>query len=172
MSRLVRPVDASDHVCGPEGAPVTLLQYGDYQCPHCGRAHRFLKELLGRTGDRVRFVYRHFPLSHMHPQAMAAAQAAEAAAVQGRFWEMHDTLYDHQQALDPEHLLAYAQAIALDAARFEQELRVEVHLPKVRADFASGVQSGVSRTPTFFINGERFDMPWDDGLATALARAA
>jgi protein-disulfide isomerase len=174
MSRLVQPVSRFDHVLGPTDAAVTLLEYGDYECSHCARAHGVLAEVLGRVGETVLFAYRHFPLSQMHPHATLAAQAAEAAAAQDRFWEMHHTLLEHQDTLEPDDLLSYAKAIGLDAARFAQELRGQVYLPEVRADFLSGVRSGVNGTPTFFINGERFNTPWDDPvrLLTALAQAA
>ncbi len=174
MSKLVEPVNSRrDHVLGPEEAQVALLEYGDYECPHCGRAHGVVHEVLGRVGDDVRFAYRHFPLSELHPHALAAAQAAEAAAAQNRFWEMHHVLFENQQALEPGDLPSYAEAIGLDLVRFAQELREEIYLPKIRADFQSGVRSGVNGTPTFFINGERFDLPWDPGtLVTAIAQAA
>jgi protein-disulfide isomerase len=173
MSNLVQPVSRTDHVLGPEGAPVTLVEYGDYECSHCGRAHSVLNDVLRRAGDQVRFVYRHFPLSQIHPHAMLAAQAAEAAAAQYRFWEMHDLLFEHQNALEIEDLLAYAEALDLEARSFAQELREQVYLPRVRADFHSGARSGVNGTPTFFINGERFDLPWDTAsLAFAIAHAA
>jgi protein-disulfide isomerase len=173
MSRLVQPVSRTDHVLGPEDASVTLVEYGDYECPHCGHAYGVLNEVLRRVGDQVRFVYRHFPLSQIHPHAMLAAQAAEAAAAQYRFWEMHHALFEHQKALEIEDLLTYAEALDLEVVSFAQELHEQVYLPKVRADFLSGVHSGVNGTPTFFINGERFDLPWDrDSLAFAIAHAA
>jgi protein-disulfide isomerase len=173
MSKLVQPVGRTDHVLGREDAPVTLVEYGDYECPQCGRAHGVLSLVLPRVGDSVRFAYRHFPLSQIHPHATLAAQAAEAAAAQYRFWEMHHVLYEHQDALDTEDLLTYAEALDLDVVGFAQELQEQVYLPRVRADFLSGVHSGVNGTPTFFINGRRFDMPWDaDSLTTAIAQAA
>lgn len=174
MSRLVVPVGPTDHVLGPEKASVTLVEYGDYECPFCARAHGVLAQVLEHVREEARFAYRHFPLSQMHPHAQRAAQAAEAAAAQGRFWEMHHTLYEHQDALDLEDLLEYAEALDLDVVRFAAELREEVHLPHVRADFRSGVRSGVNGTPTFFINEERFDLPWDDPvtLETAIEQAA
>jgi protein-disulfide isomerase len=164
-----------DHVLGPGDASVTLVEYGDYECPHCARAHRVLGEVLQRVGnDNILFAYRHFPLSQIHPHATLAAQAAEAAGDQERFWEMHDMLFEHQDALEMDDLVSYAKIIGLDVARFAQELRGQVNLPKVRADFLSGVRSGVNGTPTFFVNGERFNTPWDDpvALATALETAA
>jgi protein-disulfide isomerase len=173
MNRLVQPVDRRDAVLGPDDAPVTLLEYGDYECPFCGRAHGVLKEVLRRVGDEVRFAYRHFPLSQIHPHALMAAQAAEAAGAQERFWEMHDMLFKNQKALEPDDLLAYAEAVGLDVVRFAQELREEIYIPKIRINFSSGVRSGVNGTPTFFINSERFDMPWDpDTLTSAIEHAA
>jgi protein-disulfide isomerase len=173
MSRLQTPIDHRDHVLGPEEAPVTLVEYGDYECAFCGRAHGVIHEVLRRVGDDVRFAYRHFPLSQVHPHALLAAQAAEAAGAEHFFWEMHHLLFEHQKALGSDDLLSYADTIGLDVARFAQELRFEIYLPKVHADFESGVRSGVTGTPTFFINGERFDMPWDpDSLATAIEHAA
>jgi protein-disulfide isomerase len=173
MSRLQTPIDDRDHVIGPEEAPVTLVAYADYECPFCGRAHGVIRQVLRRVGDDVRFAYRHFPLSQLHPHAMLAAQAAEAAAAQHFFWEMHHALYEHQNALGLDELLSYADALGLDVVKFAQELRFQIYLPKVHADFDSGVRSGVTGTPTFFINGERFDMPWDpDSLATAIKHAA
>jgi protein-disulfide isomerase len=170
MTRLETPVTDRDHVLGPEEAPVTLVAYGDYECRSCLRAHRVIREVVRRVGDDVRFAYRHFPISRLHPHALLAAQAAEAAGAQHSFWEMHHMLYEHQNALGPDDLLTYAAAIELDLVKFGQDLRLEVHLPKVRADLESGVRSGVTATPTVFLNGERFDMPWDpDTLATAIA---
>lgn len=175
MSKLVQPIAAHyDHVLGPEDAHVTLVEYGDYQCPYCGRAFGVVSEVLRRVRDDVCFAYRHFPLSQIHQHATLAAQAAEAAGDQDRFWEMHQALFEHQDALEQEDLLEYAEALDLDLVRFAQELRSQIHLAKVRVDFLSGVRSGVNGTPTFFLNGERFDLPWDDPvtLETAIEQAA
>jgi protein-disulfide isomerase len=174
MSRLVQAVGPADHVLGTDAATVTLVEYGDYECTFCGRAHGVLAQVLEHVGGEARFVYRHFPLSQLHRRARPAAQAAEAAAAQGRFWDMHHTLYEHQDALETEDLFEYADALGLDLVRFAHELREKVHLARVRADFLSGVRSGVNGTPTFFINGERFDLPWDDPatLETAIEQAA
>ncbi len=174
MSKLFQQVGRRDHVVGSEDARVTLVEYGDYECPACGRAHGVLAEVLPRAGDTVVLADRHFPLSSIHPHALLAAQAAEAAAAQDRFWEMHHALYEHQDALEPDDLLGYAEAIGLDAVRFAQELREELYLPRVRADLQSGERSAVSGTPTFFINGECFELPWDDPmtLTTAIEEAA
>ncbi|HTB78933.1 MAG TPA: thioredoxin domain-containing protein [Polyangiaceae bacterium] len=161
MSRLAIPVGADDHVLGRVDAPVTLCEYGDYECPHCARAHAVTAELLRRRTNDMRFAFRHFPLRRLHPHAGSAAQAAEAAASQGQFWPMHSMLFEHQDALEPEDLLSYARALDLDVARFAQELQGGVHLPRIERDFRSGARSGVNGTPTFFVNDERLDGPWD-----------
>ena len=165
------PVSDRDHAQGPADAPVTLVEYGDYECPHCGRAYPIVKELQRRLGAQLRFVFRNFPLREMHPHAVRAAEAAEAAAAQGQFWEMHDTLFEHQWSLTDRSLLEYAAALGLDTVRFEQDLSARTHEPRVREDFRSGVRSGVNGTPTFFINGVRYDGSWDlETLTTALTR--
>ena len=173
MSRLTPAVSDSDHRAGPDGAPVTLVEYGDYECPHCGRAHPIVREAQKRMGSRLRFVFRNFPLAEMHPHAVHAAEAAEGAAVQDKFWEMHDLLFEHQGALDDSDLIRYAKTLALDAGRMKEELAADTQANRVRQDFRSGVRSGVNGTPTFFINGMRYDGPWDlDTLLEALERAA
>src|SRR2546421_1382433 len=154
---LTLPVSQRDHQQGPEDAPVTLVEYGDYECPYCGEAYPIAKEIQRRLGDRLRFVFRNFPLTQSHPHAEHAAEAAEAAAVQGKFWQMHDYLFEHQRALDDAHLVHYAAALNLDKVRFAREMTERVHTNRVREDFLSGVRSGVNGTPTFFINGVRHD---------------
>jgi protein-disulfide isomerase len=161
-STLTVPVNEHDHSIGPADAPVTLVEYGDYECPHCGRAHPLVQAIKRQLGDRLRFVYRHFPLTEAHPHAQTAAEAAEAAGAQGRFWQMHDTLFRNQQALYDEDLLLYAARIGVDVERFARELVAGTYVKKVRDDFRSGVRSGVNGTPTFFVNGERFDGNWTD----------
>jgi protein-disulfide isomerase len=146
-----------DRIRGPVDAPVTLLEYGDYECPYCGAAHPVVEAIRERMGDDLRFVYRHFPLSTVHPHAWAAAEAAETAGAQHRFWEMHDLLFGDQRHLAIPDLLARADSLGLDVDRFEAELMGRVHAEKVQEDFLSGVRSGVPGTPTFFINGARFD---------------
>ncbi len=169
VARLSSPVTARDHAQGLPDAAVTLVEYGDYECPHCGRAYPIVKEIQKRLGSRLRFVFRNFPLKEIHPHAEHAAEAAEAAAVQGKFWEMHDTIFEHQRALDDRHLLEYATALALDEARVQRELASHMHAARVREDFLSGIRSGVNGTPTFFINGIRHDDAWDvDTLEQAL----
>jgi protein-disulfide isomerase len=160
-ARLAVPVGESDHALGPETALVTLVEYGDYQCAVCGQIYPIVKELLARLGRRVRFVFRNFPLATIHPHAECAAEAAEAAGAQGRFWAMHDVLFENQEALGGEDLVGYASALGLEESRFVGELTEHVHAARVREDFRGGVHSGVNGTPTFFINEERHDGPFD-----------
>ena len=172
MSRLRPPVGPDDHALGPDDAPVTLVEYGDYECPHCGRAHPIVKRVLKKLGRSVRFVFRNFPLGEMHPHAVLAACAAEAAGLQDRFWEMHDHLFEHQQALERDDLAGYAKKLGLDTARFARDLDDATIEERVRRDFASGVRSGVNGTPTFFIDGERYDESWDEDSLVEALRAA
>jgi len=155
--RLTVPVSQRDHQQGPATAPVTLVEYGDYECPYCGEAYPIVKEIQRRLSDRLRFVFRNFPLTQSHPHAQHAAEAAEAAAAQGKFWEMHDSLFEHQQALDDAHLVHYAATLQLDQEKFEREMTEHIYAPRVREDFLSGVRSGVNGTPTFYINEVRHD---------------
>jgi len=171
MSRLAAPVAETDHVSGPDDAPVTLVEYGDFECPACGAAYPIVELVRRQMGARLRFVFRHFPLTQMHPHALHAAEAAEAAGAQGKFWQMHAMLFEHQDALEDPDLVGYAKALHLDVKRFTTELSSEMHLPRIRKDTQSGIRSGVNGTPTFFINGVRFDGAWDDLLA-ALENAA
>jgi protein-disulfide isomerase len=165
--------EGRDHIQGPAHAAVTLVQYGDYECPYCGEAYPIVKEVQARMGERLRFVFRNFPISTSHPHAERAAEAAEAASAQGRFWEMHDTLYEHQQRLRDEDLRAYAKQLELDLDRFDKEMAEHVHAERVHEDFMSGVRSGVNGTPTFYVNGVRHDDSYDAGtLLDALERAA
>jgi protein-disulfide isomerase len=166
-ARLTVPVSQRDHQQGPATALVTLVEYGDYECPYCGEAYPIVKEIKLRLGDRLRFVFRNFPLTQSHPHAEHAAEAAEAAAAQGKFWEMHDSLFEHQQALDDAHLVHYAAALDLDKEKFEREMTEHVYAPRVREDFLSGIRSGVNGTPTFYINGVRHDASY--ALETLLA---
>jgi protein-disulfide isomerase len=169
---LTPPVNAKDHVLGSNQALVTVVEYGDYQCPFCGRAHPIVEETLRRLGHDVRFVYRHFPLARVHPRSVPAAEAAEAAGAQARFWPMHDMLFENQDALEDDDLADYAEALGLDMQRFIVDLQTGAHRDKVSHDFRSGVRSGVNGTPTFFIDDERFDGAWEDGgLTLALAAA-
>ena len=157
MTRLRIPVGPGDHADGPSDAPFTLVEYGDYQCPYSARAQLELVRLRQVLGRRMRLVYRHFPLTHLHPHALVAAEAAEAAAAQGRFWEMHDLLLENQHALDAQALVSYAAALDLDGARFEADLEAHRFLQRIRRDVAGGARSGVQGTPTFFVNGARHE---------------
>jgi protein-disulfide isomerase len=161
-----------DHVRGSEAAPVTLVEYGDYECPYCGRAEPIVRELLDAFGDDVRYVWRHLPLSDVHPNAQMAAEAAEAAAAQGAFWEMNDLLLQHQDALTDDDLTRYARELDLDVERFWDELRRRRYADRVAEDVATADASGVAGTPTFFINGRRHQGAYDiDTLTGAVARA-
>ncbi len=165
--------DDRDHIQGPADAAVTLVEYGDYECPYCGAAYPIVKELQARMRDRLRFVFRNFPITTSHPHAEQAAEAAEAAAAQGRFWEMHDLLYENQRLLRDQDLRAYAEQLGIDVERFDKDLAEHVHAPRVREDFMSGVRSGVNGTPSFYVNGARHDDSYDlDTLLAALERAA
>jgi Na+:H+ antiporter, NhaA family len=154
LATLSPPVDpARDHVRGPTDAPATLVEYGDFQCPYCGDAYPVVRELLERFGDQLGFVFRHMPLRDLHPRAEPAAQAAEAAGAQGRFWEMHDRLFTHQLELADVELRSHAEAIGLDLDRFDRELGEGTHAKRVKDDYLSGVRSGIPSTPRFFLNG-------------------
>lgn len=163
---LVPPVNEHDHVRGRADAPVTLVEYGDYECPHCARAHPVVERVRARLGDKLRFVFRNFPLQEAHPHAVHAAEAAEAAGALGKFWPMHDTIYEHAQtspdALDDDALLRYASVVGADTESVREALAADSFEERVRADFMSGIRSGVNGTPTFFINGRRHDGPWDE----------
>jgi protein-disulfide isomerase len=171
---LVTPVtEGRDHIQGPADAPVTLVEYGDYECPYCGAAYPIVKEVQARMGDRLRFVFRNFPISTSHPHAEHAAEAAEAAGAQGRFWEMHDLLYENQQHLSDPDLEGYAERLGLDVQTFDDELTAQVHAARVHEDFMSGVRSGVNGTPTFYVNGARYDDSYElESFLPALERAA
>jgi protein-disulfide isomerase len=166
------PISERDHVLGTPTAPVTLLEYGDYQCPFCGAAHPAVKHVLQRVAGDVLFAYRHFPLTQIHPYAQQAAEAAEAAAAQGRFWEMHDLLFTHQDRLALRDLVEHAEALGLDLERFTSELESGAHTGRVREEFLSGVRSGVNGTPTFFVNGIRHNGGYDpESLLDAIGAA-
>jgi protein-disulfide isomerase len=166
-------VSDRDHIEGPAKAPVTLVEYGDYECPHCGHAYPIVEELRRRFAKQMRFVFRNFPLSDMHPHAESAAEAAEAAGDQNRFWEMHHALFTHQNALDKSHLLKYAGELRIDAERFAEALAAQTFRQRVRDDFMSGARSGVNGTPTFFVNGARYDGSYDlPSLSEAIEAAS
>jgi len=172
MPRLIVPVNERDHVRGSPRAPVTLIEYGDFQCPFCGAAYFVLRNIEERFGRDLRVVYRHFPLTEMHPLAMVAAEASEAAGTQGQFWQMHDMLFENQRNLLPEHLVGYATALGLDVNAFVADVESHRHTQKIREDFMSGVRSGVNGTPCLFINGERFNGPADEALLARAINAA
>jgi Na+/H+ antiporter NhaA len=169
---LAMPVDPErDHVRGPAEAPVTVVEYGDFECPFCGKAEPVVRELLADFGD-VRYVWRHLPLSDVHPRAQLAAEAAEAAAAQGAFWEMHDLLLDHQGDLRPPDLLAYAERLGLDLERLRDDLRRNAHASRVEEDVDSADMSGVTGTPSFFVNDRRHEGAYDIGTLAAAVRTA
>ena len=171
--KLTPAVGARDHAEGAADAEVTLVEYGDYECSHCRQAYPIVRRLQKVFGSRLRFVFRHFPLTAIHPHAQHAAEAAEAAAAQGRFREMHHALLHHQRALSDPDLVRYAAEIGLDSARVRQELADDTHAPRIRDDIRSGKRSGVTGTPTFFINGLRHEGDWDlDRLMDAVEAAA
>jgi protein-disulfide isomerase len=157
VSKLTLPFAQRDHMQGPIGAPISLLEYGDYECLFCGEAHSIVKTIQKRLAGRLCFVFRNFPAGKAHPHAQRAAEMAEAAGVQGKFWEMHDVLMEHQDALEDHHLAQYARLLNLDADRLMNEVLAGEHAARVREDFRSGAWGGVNGTPTFFINGERYD---------------
>jgi protein-disulfide isomerase len=171
-AQLAVPVNAHDHVRGRTTGMVTLVEYGDFQCPSCGEAFPIVEALIEQLGDQLRLVFRNFPLTTIHPFAQVAAESAEAADSQGKFWEMHRQLFEHQAALEPDALARYGASIGLDLPVFVRELANHTHFPRVRADFIGGVKSGVNGTPTFFINGARHDESYDfETLLAAIERA-
>ena len=172
-SRLATPVDANDHIRGRAEASVTMVEYGDYQCPYCGMAYPAVEELLRLRPGTVRLAYRHFPLTNVHPNAELAAEVAEAAGARRRYWEMHDWLFTHQQLIEPGSLLRAAQGLGLDAESVRREVAEHKYMDRIRRDFVGGVRSGVNGTPTFFINDIRHDGGYTtDELLTAVDEAA
>jgi protein-disulfide isomerase len=169
---LTPDINEQDHLQGNPNAPVTLVEYGDFECPYCGRAYPIVKAVQQQFADQLLFAFRHFPLSQIHPHAEHAAEAAEAAGAQGAFWEMHDVLFEHQDALGDVHLVGYASMLGLDVERFAREMAEGTYAPIVRQHFLSGVRSGVNGTPTFFINGVRHDDSWDLPVLTAAIERA
>ncbi|MGO9084124.1 MAG: DsbA family protein [Candidatus Sulfotelmatobacter sp.] len=158
MANLKVPVAPADHTLGEEDAPVTLVEYGDYECPHCGRAHPIVNAVRKHFGKQLRFVFRNFPLTEIHPHAEAAAEAAEFAGAAGHFWEMHDGIYEHQSRLGGGRLLAeLVVGLGLSSEDLAAALKSHEYLPRIKSDFLGGVRSGVNGTPTFFINGVRYD---------------
>jgi protein-disulfide isomerase len=166
---LTPPVSARDHAQGPANAPLTLVEYGDYQCPFCGAAYPEVKRLQQALGKKLRFVFRNFPLTQAHPYALIAAETAEAAALQGKFWEMHDLIFERQEILDAEILPLWARELGLDLAKFGAALRQGDIAKRIREDRMGGIRSGVNGTPSFFINGTRHDgAPDYNSLGAAL----
>ena len=151
------PVISADHLQGDPGAPVVLVEYGDYQCPHCGHAYPIVKRLQRHFGKDLAFVFRNFPLAEIHPDAEAAAETAEFAATKDRFWEMHDAIYENQAELSPETLVKLARQLRLPLQELEAAWVGRTYRERIRVDFAGGVRGGVNGTPTFFINGQRHE---------------
>jgi protein-disulfide isomerase len=160
---LTLPDPQRDHMLGSADGSIKLLEYGDYECPFCSDAHAIVKEIKGRLGDNLLFAFRNFPLANIHPHAEHAAEAAEAAGAQGDFWGMHDRLFENQGALEDQNIAGYAAELGLDAPQLIQEVVSSAYSPRIREDFKSGVRAGVNGTPTFFINGERYDGAFDLG---------
>jgi protein-disulfide isomerase len=172
MALLRAPITSQDHVLGGDDAVVTLVEYGDYECPHCGAAQPIVKQILARYGENLRFVFRHFPLVEIHPHAGPAAEAAEFAGSQGLFWPMHEAIFANQHRLSVPFLIALASSLNLSGIALRDALASGRFAAKVRADFIGGVRSGVNGTPTFFINGVRHDSPYGAAsLASAIDQA-
>jgi protein-disulfide isomerase len=161
MSKLRVPVTEHDHIRGDVNALATLVEYGDYQCPHCAAAHPVVSQVLAGFGPRLRVVYRHFPLTQIHPLAEAAAETAEFAAAHGQFWKMHDLLYENQHRLGLPLLIVLTRSLTLPEQQLEEALLSRTYAPKVQSDFTGGVRSGVNGTPAFFIGDQRYDGPHD-----------
>jgi protein-disulfide isomerase len=170
---LTLPVGARDHVQGTDGAPVTLVEYGDFECPQCGQAFGIVKEVQRAFGDRLRFVFRELPLTNVHPNAQRAAEAAEWAGTHGAFWQMHDLLYAEQKNLSERHILELALRLGLDPVSLERAWAAHTYIARVKEDFLSGLRSGAEGTPTFFVNGVGHRGGWDvKSLSAAIERAA
>lgn len=172
-TQLTPPVNHQDHRMGTNRAVATLVEYADYQCPYCGDAAQILKGVRQQLGDRLQFVFRNFPLADAHPNALQAAEAAEAAGFQGKFWEMHDVLFEHQRQLDSAHLVRFARQLGLDLDRFEQDMKDHTAYARIQSNVESGRRSGVDQTPSFFIDGERYEGDWESNqLLESLASRA
>ena len=171
--RLSLPVGGRDHIEGPPDAPIVLVEYGDYQCPYCGAAYPIVKRIQTHLGDKLRFVFRNFPITNSHPQAQWAAETAEAAAAQGKFWEMHDYLYENQASLGDESFFEkFEKKIKLDTAKLRRDVAQHVDSARIQEDYMSGIRSGVNGTPTFFINDLRYDGYPEFGPLTAALKEA
>jgi protein-disulfide isomerase len=173
VRKLTVPVTIGlDHVRGSVNAPITIVEYGDFECPYTGMAYPIVKELMKQFNEKIYFVYRNFPLNDIHPHAQHAAEAAEAAAAQDKFWQMHDYLFEHQKALGDRHLLEYAQKVGLNIDRFKKEMSGHIYASLINKSLKSGIDSGVEGTPTFFVNGERYEDSWDlDTLSSFLKKS-
>jgi protein-disulfide isomerase len=172
MAKLRVPVGPSDHAQGPANAPVTLVEYGDYECPHCGHAYPIVKQVQKKFGNQLRFVFRNFPLGESHPHAVEAAEVAEFAGAHGKFWEMHDAIFENQQNLNDRTFVELARKLKLDVQALARSLKDGEFAERVKADFSGGVRSGVNGTPTFFINGERHDADFEyETLVAAISDA-
>jgi len=171
--KLTLPVSDRDHTLGPTTAPVTLVEYGDYECPYCAQAYIMIKEVQERLGPKLRFVFRNFPITKVRPHAYQVALAAETAAAQNKFWEMYDDLFKHGRANTDENLRQSAASLGLEMSKFNQEFLERTYSSHIDEDIESGKNSGVTKTPTFFINDDRYDDPWDlDSLLSALDEAS
>jgi len=172
MSNLRVPVSSNDHTQGDTNAPITLVEYGDFQCPHCAIAHGIVKRLQEQFGDRLRYVFRNFPLTEIHPMAEPAAEAAEFAAANGKYWQMHDSIFEHQRRLSPELLVEIAIRLQLDTDEMATAMDVQRYLDLITRDVEGGERAGVHGTPTFFINGRQHQGPWQfEDLARAMEAA-
>lgn len=171
--RLAVPVGADDYTQGPDNAAVTLVEYGDYECPYCKQAASVVKQLQQEFGEQLRYCFRNFPLTQIHPYAYGAAEAAEAAGHQGKFWQMHDLLYQQSPALSTQDLMRYAQQIGLDLNTFQSALQNDTYRQEIESDVRSGLESGVQGTPTFFVNGSLYQGPAQpDAMAQAINETA
>src|SRR5918996_501475 len=170
IKKITVPVNiGSDHIRGQVNAPITIVEYGDYECPYTGMAYPIVKEIIRHFDEKIYFVFRNFPLNDIHPHAQ---HAAEAAAAQDKFWQMHDYLFEHQKALDDRHLLEYAQKLGLDVEKVRKEMSGHIYAPLINKSLKSGIDSGVEGTPTFFINGQRYEDSWDlDTLSSFLTKS-
>jgi len=172
MATLKIPVSDQDHIQGNAKAACTLVEYGDYECPNCGAAYPLVKQIQAHMGKQLRFVFRNFPMTRLHPNAQAAAETAEFAGSKGKFWAMHDLLYENQQQLSQSSFAQLAKALKLDPAELQQALAAKTFADRVSEDFSGGVRSGVNGTPTFYINGQRYDDPMDlDSMVAAIQKA-
>jgi protein-disulfide isomerase len=161
MVRLNSPVNPSDHILGKSSSKVVLLEYGDFQCPYCSQADEVVTALLKKFPDDFAYIFRNFPLKELHPDALLAARAAEAAAVQGQYWPMHHMLFERQDTLEFEDLIEFAAELGLDVQQFIHDTEEGTCFEKIEDDIRSGTKSGVESTPTFFLNGVRYDGEWD-----------